>query len=153
MTTSGNRSTFHPWNHLRMLLSNYRPLFVAPFPSPALLPLHLENRKDLSHGACQLSPCFPSPDDLNHLGWILSTPCSLVHILGFNFFFFIFPFLTFTFLQANRGTCGLLILTPFVFPKPLLHELFPLFLKSSITLSLHWLLPPLAINILRSPSS
>ena len=40
-----------------------------------------------------------------------------------------------------------------MFPQRLLHQLFPLFLKSSIILSLHWLLLPPATNILRYPSS
>lgn len=40
-----------------------------------------------------------------------------------------------------------------LFPQSLLHQLFLLFLKSSVTLSLHWLLLPPATNILRYPSS
>ena len=40
-----------------------------------------------------------------------------------------------------------------LFPQSLLHQLFPLFLKSSIIISLHWLLLPPATNILRYPSS
>lgn len=141
-TISRNMSKFSPWNYL--ITGSF---FCLPSPASSLFTW--ENRKGLSHEGCQRSPCFPSSDNLktprmNSTYLLLSDL-----LLGFLFF----PSLPSLVLQANPRTCGLLILSPFVSPKSLLHELFPLFLKSSITLSLHWLLPPLAINILRSPSS
>lgn len=71
-----------PWNHLRLLLSDYGLLFVPPLPASLLT---WENRKGLSHGACQLSPCFLFPRQPEPFGMNSIYP-SLVYLLGFLFF-------------------------------------------------------------------
>ena len=152
MTTPGHVSMITPVIISEVLLSDYGSLLVPPlhFLPPTLLApgshSNWKNRKVLSNATCQLSPCFPSLLPWNH-----GDEFCLVLALWFTSLGFFFPpFLSF----LCRLTLALVdsILSPFVSPKSLLHQLFPLFLKSSITLSLHWLLPPLATNILRSPS-
>ena len=149
--TPGRRmSNFHPCQHLRNLAFwSWVPLSVSP---PLFSSYHTcsrscpdwESRKGLGSGTCQLSPCLPLPP-WNPWGWILITSCPPIYQLGF------FPLSLPSFFW--RLSQALLILSALVFPKSQLHQLLPLFLKSLITFSLHWLFPPLAINMLSSPSS
>lgn len=101
MTTSRNISHFYPWNHLSLLLSDYGLLFVPSLPYPLLLPPHWgEQPWSLSALSLLCPPHTPAPTTwMNLSGRILSTPCSLVYLLGF----FIFPFLTSLFCRLTQA--------------------------------------------------
>lgn len=96
MTTSGNMSHFHPWNHLSLLLSDYGLLFVPSLPYPLLLPPHWgEQPWSLSALSLLCPPCPHTPAPTTWMN--LSDEFCLPLALWFTYlvFYFSLPYLHF----------------------------------------------------------